>query len=423
MPTFRWSAAPYDATPAQRRNFVNVQLDGIAVGLSSAASPFLPVLLTRLGASNFEVGLLSSMPGVTGLILSIFIGRFLQTRRNIVPWYSASRLLFISAYAATGLATLVVPQHLLVRTILAIWALATLPQTALAVCFSVVMNAVAGPQHRYELMSRRWSVLGLTNAVAVFSVGQLLDHLTFPVNYQVVFLGLSLAGLISFYFSSHIELPDQHPSAANSALTNPRGSYLRLALSHPDFLSFLLKRFVFMSGTMLSLPLFPLYLVRVVQANDAWIGTINTVQTAILLVGYFGWTRLSRGRGSRLVLLWATGGLSLYPALVALTQRVELIAVFAGLAGIFQAGIDLVFFDELMKTVPDELSATFVSIAHSFNHLVSIIAPLAGTFLADHIGLGNALLVSAGLRLAGFLLFAFWQPRWAKAAPAAQEAS
>jgi MFS family permease len=83
--------------------------------------------------------------------------------------------------------------------------------------------------------------------------------------------------------------------------------------------------------------------------------------------------------------------------------------LFAGLAGIFQAGIDLVFFDELMKTVPVKQSARFVSLAQSLQYLSMVAAPLLGTWLANHIGIGGALMVSALLRLVGFALFA--QPR------------
>ena len=63
------------------------------------------------------------------------------------------------------------------------------------------------------------------------------------------------------------------------------------------------------------------------------------------------------------------------------------LAGLAGLAGIFQAGLDLVFFDELMKTVPIEHSAHFVSIAQSLQYLSSFVAPLIGTTLASLIGL------------------------------------
>src|SRR5215204_3215477 len=138
----------------QKRNFRYVQIDAVGVSIANVSAPFLPVFLTRLGASNFQVGLLSSMPGVTGLLLAIVVGRFLQTRRNVVPWYSLSRLLVILCYALTGILTLRIAEKYVIIATLAIWAFATLPQTALAVAFSVVMNAVAGPEGRYALLSR-----------------------------------------------------------------------------------------------------------------------------------------------------------------------------------------------------------------------------------------------------------------------------
>lgn len=407
MTFIRWSPAPVGSTPVQRKNFINVQIDAIGIGLASALAPFLPVFLTRLGASSVQVGLLTSMPAFTGLLLAIPLGRFLQTRRQIVPWFGAARLMVVSSYAMTGLITFFVPEKYLVNSILLIWAAATLPQTIVAVCFSVVMNAVAGPQHRYELMSRRWSILGVTTALTVALVGQMLNRIEFPLNYQFAFLILSIGGLISFYYSSHIRLPDAvlEETARGISWRDRFRDYIRLITSEKAFVNFSLKRLFFMFGFTLAVPLYPLYYVREVHANDAWIGIISTVQSAVLLVGYFLWTRGSRLRGSRFVLLRTTFGLAVYPALVALTTRVELIALFAGLAGIFQAGLDLVFFDELMKTVPPQYSATFVSLAQSFQHLAAMLGPMLGTLLADHFGLGIGLFVSAILRLLGFILF------------------
>ncbi|MCI0518812.1 MAG: MFS transporter [Chloroflexi bacterium] len=409
----RISAAPPGSTLEQRRNFINVQVDAIGVGLAAAASPFLPILLTRLGASNFEVGLLSSMPALTGLLLAIPVGRFLQSRRQVVPWFSAARLVVLSAYALTGIVTLILPESWWVKAILAVWALATIPLIMVNVSFSVVMNAVAGPTHRYELMSRRWSILGVTVALTVALAGRLLDHIAFPLNYQVVFIALSLGGLISYYFSSHIRLPDAEPPPSPTGLSAKERSrqLWRLVLSQREFVNFTIKRFVFLTGVSLALPIFPLYYVRVVNASDASIGLINTAQSAILLVGYFLWTRESRLRGSRFVLVWTTLGLSIYPALVAATQHVDLIIIYAGLAGIFQAGLDLVFFDELMKTVPVEYSATFISLAQGVQHFSSFVAPMLGAWLAGSIGLAGALLISAAIRLIGFALFALWKPR------------
>lgn len=392
----------------QQENFRNVQLDAIGVGLASAAAPFLPVFLARLGASNFQVGLLSAMPGLTGLVLAIIVGRFLQTRRNIVPWFSLSRLLVLSSYALTGLVAFFVADALAIKSILTIWALATLPQTALAVAFSVVMNAVAGPEGRYNLLSRRWAIIGLTNAVVTFLATQMLDRVLFPLNYKILFIALSVGGLVSFYFSSRISLPDQAAPPlvkAGQSLAATLRDYRELLRANPAFVSFVSKRFVYLSAMALGAPIFPLYYVRQAQASDAQIGAINMTLTLMLMVGYFSWARISRKRNARFVLLATTLGLTLYPALTAATIRVEWMIAIAGLAGFFQAGIDLVFFDELMKTVPPEYSATFVSIAQSLQYLSAILAPLAGSLLADTLGLAGALLVSAGLRLIGFLLF------------------
>jgi MFS family permease len=402
-----------EAIRIHKSNFRNVQIDAIGVGLAGASGTFLPVFLTRLGASNIQVGLLTTMPGITGLLLAILVGRFLQTRRNIIPWFSAARLMVISCYALTGLLTIIVPPSAKVPSVLAIWAFATLPQTIVAVAFTVVMNAVAGPQGRYELLSRRWTTLGLTNAITVTLAGLILDRIEPPLNYQIVFLALSLGGLISFYFSSHIKLLDVEPpkQLIGGSIKQNVNNYKELIRGEPAFISFALKRFVLLSGIALSAPIFPLYYVREIHAPDSWIGIFSTTQTFVMLVGYFVWTRLSRRRGSRFVLLCTTLGISLHPLLTASTHHVELIAVFAGIAGIFQSGLDLVLFDELMKTVPVEYSATFVSLAQSMQYLSTIASPLIGTYLSNHIGLGGALMVSSAIRFSGFLLFFLHQAR------------
>lgn len=405
----RWSNTPSDLSPVEKKNFQNVQIDAVGVGIASAASPYLPVFLARLGATNSQVGLLSSMPGVTGLLLALQVGSFLQRQRRIVPWYSAGRLLVISGYALTGLVPFFLPPGYTVLAILAIWALITIPQTVTNVCFSVVMNAVAGPKRRYDLMSRRWSVLGFTSACTVFAVGQVLEQFDFPINYQIVFLGLSLGGLVSYYFSSHIALPDAEPPAQAKARSwrESVSNYLALMRSEPPFVTFISKRFVYLFGVALTAPLFPLYYVRVVEASDAAIGIINTTQTAILLFGYFFWAREGRTRGARFVTLWTTFALALFPVAVSLTKDLWTIVALVGLSGIFSAGLDLVLFDELMRTVPPEYGATFVSMAQMLQYVAAVIAPILGTTLADFVGLGGALVVGSAIRMVGFALFAY----------------
>ncbi|MGB9673694.1 MAG: MFS transporter, partial [Anaerolineales bacterium] len=398
---------PADLNPTQRRNFINVQVDAIGVGLASAAAPFLPVFLTRLGATNQQVGYLTSMPALTGLLLGIFVGRFLQTKKNIVTWFSIARLMVLASYAITALLIGLVPNSILITAILVLWAVVTLPQTVVAVSFNVVMSSVAGPEHRYDLMSRRWSILGITTALATASAGQLLEHLPFPLNYQIMFFLLSVGSLISFYFSSHIKLPERlipDRTIANGFRERVTQLLKRLRIEKA-FVRFVSIRFVYLLGTTLATPLFPLYFVRVIALNDAWIGLINTAQTSILLLGYFYWTQTSRNKGSRFVLLTSTLGMSLYPMLISQTHNLHAIVIIAGISGFFQAGIDLVFFDELMKTIPEDMSPIFVAIAQTLSQLSTFLAPMISAWLGDQLGIGIALFISGLVRLMGFSLF------------------
>jgi hypothetical protein len=407
----RWLTVPQSAPEMNPVNFRNVQIDAVGVGLASTASPFLQVFIRLMGASTLQVSMLTTMPAVTGLLLALPLGRFLQTRKNIVPWFSAARLAVLSCYALTGLIAFILPEKLTILGVLGIWALATVPQTVLSIAFSVVMNSVAGPAGRYELMTHRWSILGFTNAITALLAGQFLEGLPFlkipfPLNYQLMFITLSVGGIISYYFSSRIILPDNPPifEQAKHSIRERVKSYLDMITSEKPFVSFVSKRFVFLTGTSMVAPLFQIYYLSL-GATEFWIALINIAANITVIMGYFFWMGQTRRRGSRMVLLSTTLGVSLYPILVGLTTNVWPMAFYAAMAGIFNAGLNLVLFDELMKRVPFDYSATFVAAAQGLQYLSAIFAPLLATWISDTFGFNAALIVGGLVSLVGFGLF------------------
>ena len=72
--------------------------------------------------------------------MAIPIGSYLQSRRNVVPWYSASRGLGQLVYALTAVAVALVPASALVPVVLLLWAAVTIPTTIGSVAFNVVME-------------------------------------------------------------------------------------------------------------------------------------------------------------------------------------------------------------------------------------------------------------------------------------------
>jgi hypothetical protein len=401
----RWFARPANT---QSRNVRNVLIDGIGVGLVQGVATFLSVFLVRLGASSLLVGLLTAMPALTGMLLALPVGRLLERQRNVVPWYSRARVWVLGSYALTGLVPFVFPLEAAPIATIAIWAVATVPQTIVNVAFTIVMGAVAGPDRRFYLMSRRWSLVGLTTAVTVAITGWLLDRIAFPLNYQAVFIGSFAGGLLSFTFSSRITIPDNDPAEAADTPHTWRerlGESVAALRENAAYSRFLLSQFVFRCGLAMAIPLFPLYWVRDLGASDAWIGVINTVNSGVLLVAYFLWSTVSRRRGNRLVLLACSFGLVLYPLLTGLTRSTLPLPLYAGLAGIFGAGIDLVLFDILLLTCPKRHTASYVALYQLTTYVATFVAPILGTTIAAGLGLPTGLFTAGGLRLAGAVLF------------------
>jgi MFS-type transporter involved in bile tolerance (Atg22 family) len=214
--------------------------------------------------------------------------------------------------------------------------------------------------------------------------------------------------MVSFAFSSRISIPDNDPAERDERQLPRRERMLEWTAAlreNPAFSRFLISQFVFRCGVTMALPLFPLYWVRVVNASDFWIGLINTVNSGVLLVAYFLWSTVSRKRGNVLVLRAAGFGMAFYPLLTGLTGNVQLLVVYAGLAGIFSAGIDLVLFDILLGTCPKQHTASYVALYQVTIFVATFFAPLVGTLVADQAGLSPALFLASGLRFAGVGLF------------------
>ena len=389
-------------------NYRMTRGDSVAMGVINAVSPFLPVLIVRLGGSAFEVSMLTAIPAIGGVLLAIPIGQFLRRQQRIVPWYSGARMVAHLSYAVAALVILVAPPSLVVPALLAVWALAAIPSTIGMVAFPIVMDGAAGSRGRYALMGRRWAIMGLTSAITVALIGQALDRLPFPGNYQLALVGFSIAGLVSYRYSRQFRVPD--PILADPEPGGRRFDALREMIrtvrAEPAFLRFSARQLVYVAGTRFTLPLVPLYYVREVAATDAWIGIIATSQSLALLAGYRIWQRVSVLRGGGIVLLVPLLAVALYPAALSAAESLLLVAILAAIAGVFSAGVDLSLFDELMKRIPRAHGVTFTAIDTALVNAASVVAPLLGATIAVAFGIDVALQIASVIGLVGVVLFA-----------------
>ncbi len=388
-------------------NWRRVQLDSVFIGVVNASGTFLPVFLLRLGASANDVGLLTALPALTAFALAIPFGRYIQRRRNIVPWYSRLRLVAWSSYAVMAGASALLPQEQAIPIILAIWALASLPSTAALVGFAMVMDGAAGPGGRFDLLGRRWAIAGVVATIAVALGGQLLSVFPFPTNFEILLVIVSLAGLGSYFQSSRIVIPDQVPvPRAPSTPVHERVVGLwQLIVANRPFVRFELRGFVYVASIGLSMPILPLFYVHELGAPDAWIGVIGAAGSAGSVLGYLVARQLARRRGATMTLLPSLLVGALAPAALSFIGWLPAVAVIAFVSGVAGAGAQLALFDQMLRTIPHAHGVTFNSVDQSVANGAIMIAPVIGGFLAVAVGVRMTLLVVAALGIAAFILF------------------
>lgn len=397
------------SAPVRASNWRLVQIDSVFVGIVTASGTFLPVFLLRLGASGNDVGLLTALPALTAFVLAIPLGRWLQRRRNVVPWYSRLRLVAWLSYALIAGAVGLLPREQAVPVSLAIWALASLPSTAALVVFPIVMDGAAGKDGRFDLLGRRWAIAGVSTAIAVALGGQLLGALPFPLNFEVLLVLITLAGFGSYLQSSRIVIADQvGPTAAPAEV--PRSMRVRalwsVVTADRSFTAFELRAFVYTASIGLSLPVIPLFYVHEVAASDAWIGIFGAAASAGGVLGYLGARQLALRRSGSLALLPALVVMATAPAILSVVDWLPAVAAVTFVIGVAGAAAQLALFDGLMRRVPREHGVTFSSVDQSVQNLALVLTPNVGGFLAVVLGPREALLVVAALGLVAFMLFA-----------------
>jgi MFS family permease len=400
---------PVAGSPTTRHNWQATQKEALSFGPTDAAASFLPVLLARLGASGVQVGLLTAIPNLAGFVLALPVGHLLQTRRNVVPWYSRSRLINQFALAAIAVALIAVPAEHVIPVILAIMGASAIVGSFANMSFYTVMDGLSGPNGRYELMGRRWGMKGGATAISLAVIGWTLAEVPFPLSYELVFLATAIAALAGFRYSRTFRIPDHVRTASHEVRASVPArlrAFAREMRGERRFLGFLGRHTVFSIGVNMAVPLIPLYYVRHLGATDAWIGLIGTTQALLTMTGYFLWKRTARRHGGTHVLLLSTLGTGAFPAVLALTGHELAVAALVGVYGICLAGIELAIFDELMQAVPVHQATRFAALDTGFVNFAGMVGPIAGALVAGSVGIPAGLLVAAAVTVAGAAMFA-----------------
>jgi MFS family permease len=313
--------------------------------------------------------------------------------------------------------------------------LMSIPGTVLAVGFNALFADAVPPEWRPHVTGVRNAVLSVAFIVTSLSCGVILETMSFPLGYQVVFAIGTLGAIMStvhLYFVRPLSDGRQRPAGrwyrlgdlaspgriqgvtdqGRTAiglrfLTRSSGkSMLRLEILRGPFGVVLAGLFAFHVAQYLAIPLFPIAWVNDLGFSDGLISQGQALFYAAVFIGSTQLNRITQRLGNQRVLAVGVLLLAGYPAVTAVMQGPPVYLLVSLLGGLGWSLAGGAIANYILERTPDDDRPAHLAWYNLALNAAILIGSLLGPLLANWIGLMAALLVAAMARaLAGMFIW------------------
>ena len=408
--------------PAEyRRIFLHLYLEIAWYGiLGGTTLAFLGVYATRQGASAQQVGLLTALPAMVTLLVSLPVGAWLG-QGTVAPrvfWMSIFQRFFFLLFIV--LPFFFLPQ-VQVWLIILIALVMTLPGTAVTVGFTAMFAELVPAEYRGHVVGVRTGLLAIITTVFTWLSGWLLDAITFPSGYQVVFalgfFGAAMSSLHLYFLMKAARRPVENalPRRGNGlgrqlaelSMVFRRGPRsLRLDVLNGSFARLMGLFFFYHFTLYMVIPVVTPYTVNELQYSDQLIGAGTGLFNLAIFLGSMRLSTLTSRWGNRMVTAAGISSMSIFPVMLAFagTPLVYIVAnLIGGLAWSMAAGGS---YNYLLENVPSGDRPAYLAWYSMVSNGAILIGSLLGPALAGVVGFAAVLVVFGIARfLAGVLIW------------------
>ena len=299
--------------------------------------------------------------------------------------------------------------------ILAITFLMAIPLTPIGVGFNALFAEAVPIEYRAHVAGIRNIMLSITFMLTSLVSGYILDNVTFPTGYQIVFaigmLGAALSTLhIYFIKPLQTDLPPLPPQPladpAKKTLT-PRNlfSSLRMDIWKTPFRNVLLSMFAFHFTQYLAVPIFPIFNVRVLHLTDDNIGIGTALFYLTVLLGSTQMRKVAQSFGNKNITGWSVAGLGIYPFLLSISQNAVHFYGVSLLGGLVFAFVSGAYANYMLECIPAHDRPSHLAWYTIILNSAILLGSLGGPVVATLTGLSGALILFGVLRvLAGIFI-------------------
>lgn len=366
---------------------------------------FFPIFaITILGATNYQVGLISSLPPFIALLMTIpaaiLLNRANAQKKLVAMSVLLARLMFLFIVIVVYLPS----SSLQAWAFLAIIAFISVPNTVANVGWQTLISGMIEESRRGQFFSDRNRLLTMVGLVSTLLIGILMkDASESIVAYQILFAIAFVFGLLEVFF-----LLKHEEDVVKVENDLPKKKSMDWSIfKHSNYVWFLAAALFFNFAWQMAWGLFNIYNVRVAGATIFWISMFSVGSMLMQIVTFPLWKKWADKYSNMRVFIWAALGMATTPFLVVLSTNLYYLTLIQTTSGFFLSGTVLILFNLLLEKSPEHSRTYCITTYNVLLAFVAFIAPQVGIWFLDLFGMEKAMYTSSILRFLGALGFLY----------------
>ncbi|MCK8061237.1 MULTISPECIES: MFS transporter [unclassified Fusibacter] len=371
--------------------------------MNSFYMPFAIKFLERVGGTEFDISLFNSMKGLI-MIFAVLPGVFYINRHDDKKKVTSNFVLIVTILVLSLVVIPFLPGAIRPFSFILIMTLMTIPTSIYNASYQNFTGDLF-PVRRAQVIAKRSMYTIVFTTVFTLISGLIFKYVPKTddqrlIIYQIFFVLAFVLGLVAVYVFNKF---DYSPAPTHKRYEF-KGSFTRV-FSNKRFKKFVLSSTIFHFGWQMGWPLFSIYMIKTLGADELWLAIINIGSASVMFLGHKIWPKMIDTYGNEKIATICTLGMALTPILYALSPNLLVLTVVSTVTGFFTAGTITVLFSDMLEVTPTENRIVYVGYYNTATNITLAISPFVGLFFLNRFGIVGALFITAGFRFIGGLAF------------------
>lgn len=392
------------STPKSTDNYKLFIIYGILFEMMTRMyKPFEAKLLQRLGGTDVHIAWMTSLPGAVMAFIvlpgAIYLNR-LEDKQKMTGHLIMLCRSFLLLFAALPL----LPEQFRPNLFVALVVLLSIPTSIYMTSYQSFVGDLFVPEKRANAIGKRNMLTVPAGVILSLLTGWTLKYLpSTDVErihyYQLFYLAAFMIGMAELYVFKHFQVASHHSQTLKVKFD------FKQFMSNRKFTRFLKSSLLFHFGWQMGWPLFTIYTISVLRADEAWLGYMNIGSSLSMFLGYIFWAKQIEKKGNHAITAICTLGMALTPLMYVLSPNLKVLLITSTVSGFFTSGTISVLLSDLLEVIPSKKRVLYIGLYSMFTNISLAISPLVGSFFKETFGIVVALMVTSLFRFIGSASF------------------